>query len=525
MCHFLNAVIWLLISLIPLLTGIILKHIFDSIEYNKPEVYFLDVFVLFVVLLMNVFLSFLGGIYDTKSRFYIGRFIRINLFSYLISKEHKIRSSQILNIFNTDVDIIEEYISFSIDFINKIIYFVFAFYIMTTISIAMTFIVIFPLIIITLVIYSFGNRIKQRYHSAKNEDIKGIDDFTNIIRGQQTYTFFSNKENLLQSIFTKFDERKRENRKKELFFETIEKMIQSFNYLSQVIIMISSVYFLPIKNGVGSFTLFIEYMSYGGVYLIIFQDIFIKYKSIQRFLDNLKIKLDLNHEDQMHILEGKHPMSTVTVDYPITMLDYSFSENGEHMNIHIKKGDVIFITGPTGGGKSRFINTFLGNSSEYFGSIELGGKRLTHAQVSNIGYVPQTTLLFNDSLINNITLYSETIDKEKLSRSIRLSSLEDKALLDLLENNNAIGMNGNKLSEGQRQRVSIARGIYNCQSIMILDNAFNNLDRYNKLKIFSNLIELGITLIIASNDMELREHVNDYRVIYINGDTIRVENE
>lgn len=525
-CHFINAAIWLLISLAPLLTGFILKQLFDSLEYNELEMYFLDVFILFVVLIINVFMNFLGGLYDTKSRFYIGKFLRVNLFSYLISKEHRISSSEVLNIFNTDVDIIEEFISFCIDFINKIIYFIFAFYIMTTISVEMTFLVIFPLIVLTFVIYSFGNKIKQSYHSAKNEDIQGIDDFTNIIKGQQTYAFFSNKEKLLQSILMKFDARKKKNRKKEILFEIIEKMIEFFNYFSQIIIMISSIYFLPVKEGVGSFTLFIEYMSYGGIYLLIFQDIFVKYKSIQRFLDNLINKLDVNKEEQLHILEGKYDSPSINVNYPIKINNYSFSRNGERVNFSIEKGDVVFITGPTGGGKSRFINTLLGNSSDYFGDLEIGGKLLAKNQIAGIGYVPQTTMLFNDSLIHNITLYSEKVDNEKLAKSIRLSNLKDKTLIDLLESNNTIGINGKQLSEGQRQRIAIARGIYNCQDFMVLDNAFNNLDRNNKIEIFNNLIELGITLIIIiSNDIELRNVINNYKVIYINGDIIRIENE
>lgn len=521
--HFLNALIWLLISLVPLLTGMLIKNIFDSLSFDNIETYFINIAILAIVSLLNVLLTYSGGILDTKSRFFIGNILKENLFRYFISRNHELKSVEIINIFNTDIGIVEEFISFTIDFLNKIIYFIFAFYIMSTISVEMTLLVVGPLVMLTLIIYSLGNKIRNSYINAKNEDIDNISAFENVVKGHETFCYMSEKDLLIDETVKGFNKRKNKNRHKEVLFEIIEKMIEFSNYLSQIIIMITSLYFFPKDEGVGTFTLFIGYMAYGGIYLLVFQEIYIKYKSIQKFISSLAEKLTLSAKMQINVLEGKDINKSFVLNFPIKFQNYSYAKDQNGFSMELKKNDILFINGPTGGGKTKFLNSIIGGFSDYYGDVYINNEKFKNQYLNKIGYVPQTTLLYNDSLINNITLDAENPDYERLNKCMEYSNLNEEIFKNLLISNDHIGINGKNLSEGQRQRVSIARALYVESKILVLDNAFNNLDYTNKIDIFAKLQNLNIALVVVSEDKDLLKLCQSKKIIFIDGDEIMMK--
>ena len=103
------------------------------------------------------------------------------------------------------------------------------------------------------------------------------------------------------------------------------------------------------------------------------------------------------------------------------------------------------------------------------------------------GYVSQEILLLDETIKFNISFGEKNFDKDKLSKSIKISQLEDFiSKLDQGDNTN-IGEKGLSISGGQRQRLSIARAIYQNPNILILDEATNELDEINENKIIKNL--------------------------------------
>ncbi len=500
--HLLNFFIWLFLSILPLISGFIIKNLFNSLNLDGAQKYFSNLILLAIVLLLNIFLTYKGGLFDIKSRFYIGKFLRVNLFRYFSSVHTKFNNSTLLNMFNTDVNTIEEFISFTIDFINKFLYFIFAFSILYFINPKMTLYVFIPLLMFSFIIYIFGEKIKKYYLHAKKEDIKTINLISSMIKYHSSIKYY-NSNNILENLHFHLEKRKRNNFKKQILFEFISKFTEFFNNLSYVIIMVSSLYFLNVESNLGDFTLFIEYISYSSAYLLIFQDIFTKYKSIQKFFDNLKNKINTSSNNLFTILKGKDDSKHINLSPELRLKSFSFNSEMDPINLVLNKGEWLVITGKVGSGKTKFINCLL-NNAPYTGEIFVSNKNVSPTQIIHAGYVPQTTHLLDDTLTNNITYYGE-FDLYRFNECLKIACVNDDVFKTLISNNTRLGKNGKILSEGQRQRVTIARALYANKGLIIMDNCLANIDLKTKEKIINNLIKQNLTIIIVDENLDLIE--------------------
>ena len=132
--HAVNLLVWLLLSLFPLVFALLLRNLFSSLENFSSANYIKNIIIYAIIIIFNIFLTYKAGVFDTRSRFNIGKLLRVNLFSYFVNYDVNIDTSHILNSFNEDIDTIEEFISFSMDFINKIIFFLISFIILIKIN-------------------------------------------------------------------------------------------------------------------------------------------------------------------------------------------------------------------------------------------------------------------------------------------------------------------------------------------------------------------------------------------------------
>jgi len=166
-------------------------------------------------------------------------------------------------------------------------------------------------------------------------------------------------------------------------------------------------------------------------------------------------------------------------------VDFSFRDNKKILkgiNLQIKKGDKIGLTGKSGSGKSTFVNLLCGLIESTSGNILIDGNSikdtLFHWQRS-IGYVPQVVSIFDETVLFNITLKENKneVDFNRLEEILKLLDLN--FLIDNLQNklDEFVGENGVKLSGGQCQRLGIARALYKNPAIIILDEATNGIDK------------------------------------------------
>ena len=189
------------------------------------------------------------------------------------------------------------------------------------------------------------------------------------------------------------------------------------------------------------------------------------------------------------------------------------------ISLDIESGKSIALVGKSGSGKSTLVNLIPRLYSSYDGQISFNDCEISEISIKevrkNISYVGQNTILFNDSVINNITYGLEDYNKDLYEKAITESYANE--FIEKLENkeNTLIGENGLMLSGGQRQRLAIARAFLKDAPILIFDEATSSLDNISENYIRNSLdnLRVGRTTIIIAHRLSTIENVDEIVVL------------
>ena len=165
--------------------------------------------------------------------------------------------------------------------------------------------------------------------------------------------------------------------------------------------------------------------------------------------------------------------------------------NIKNINLGIPNGKITAILGPSGSGKTTLLKILLNLYKPTEGNIKFGELNLLSVNPrlwrSKIGVVMQDGHLFSDSIAKNIALGEEIIDKRKLQQSINIANLQSYIEYLPLGYNTMIGPEGQGLSQGQKQRILIARAVYKEPDFLFFDEATSALDTFNEMLILENI--------------------------------------
>lgn len=187
---------------------------------------------------------------------------------------------------------------------------------------------------------------------------------------------------------------------------------------------------------------------------------------------------------------------------------YDGSERNYALNdvsLVIPEHKVTAIVGESGSGKTTLIKLMQGFYQPNSGSIKIGILNLNtinpHLWRSKTGSVMQESFIFSDSIANNIALNTDNVDTERLYHAAVMANADEFISSLPLGYNTRIGMEGLGVSQGQRQRLLIARAIYKDPEYIFFDEATNSLDTTNERIIMDNLREFykGKTVVIAAH--------------------------
>lgn len=193
----------------------------------------------------------------------------------------------------------------------------------------------------------------------------------------------------------------------------------------------------------------------------------------------------------------------------IRLSDTSFRYPGSHqdtlcaIDLVIPAGSSLCLAGPTGAGKSTAVDVLLGLLPPSGGTVTVDDTPVTADNVRawqrNVGYVPQSIYLLDDTIASNIALGTapEEIDADRLVRAARIAEIHDFIARQLPDGyQTVVGERGASLSGGQRQRIGIARALYRDPAVLILDEATNELDLETEARILRSLEALGDKTIV-----------------------------
>lgn len=208
---------------------------------------------------------------------------------------------------------------------------------------------------------------------------------------------------------------------------------------------------------------------------------------------------------------------------------YGDKEVLKNINMTIKKGQNVALVGPSGGGKSTLIDLIPRFYDPEVGNILIDGVNLkdvsTDSLRSQMGTVNQQSILFNDTIHNNIAFAKPDASREEVITAAKIANADDFILNTQKGYDTNIGDSGNKLSGGQKQRICIARAVLANPPIMLLDEATSALDTESEKLVQDALNRLmkNRTSIIIAHRLSTIQHA-DVIMVVENGEIVESGN-
>ena len=256
-------------------------------------------------------------------------------------------------------------------------------------------------------------------------------------------------------------------------------------------------------------------------------------------LQDVKISLErINEIHQMDDENGKEGLLTSIedknegIDIKNIMFKYdphALRKTIDDVSIRIPQGKVTAIVGASGSGKTTLIRLMLGYYPVLEGKINIGNTDINKLNKKwwrrQCGVVMQDGVIFSESIARNIAVDDGDIDKERLLKAAEIACIKDYVMALPLKFNTKIGRDGVGLSQGQKQRILIARAVYKNPDYIFLDEATNSLDANNERSIVENLDKFykGKTVVIVAHRLSTVKNA-DQIVVIDHGKVVEVGN-
>ena len=449
-------------------------------------------------------------------------YLRTDIFSKIINKDIKDfsldNSGKYISILYNDLKIIED------NFFNNLFQVISCF-----ISFIISLVVLFsisPTIVIFISIFGvlgfiIPNALSKKLVIQKNEYSQNLEQVTSITKdlfsGFEVIKGF-NISNKINEIFKTASTNVETSKKK---YSILEGIIRGFSLSFSVTIYLGVLLlggYLMYKKSitVGTAIIIIQLSTHivGPVKLSI--SLINQIRSVAMIADKIEEILEDTHDDFENT-----KLENFSKSICIENLNFSYTEERkalDNINITFDKNKKYAIVGESGSGKSTLIKLLMRYYNDYEGEISIDNLNIKNIYSSdlykNISMIQQNIFMFDDSIKENIRLYSNHDDKDILDACKR-SGLDK--LLNKLPNgiNSLVGENGNKLSGGEKQRIAIARALINNTQILILDESTSALDNETAYNLENSLLNLeNLTLITVTHKL-IKNILNRYDEIIV----------
>ena len=449
-------------------------------------------------------------------------YLRTDIFSKIINKDIKDfsldNSGKYISILYNDLKIIED------NFFNNLFQVISCF-----ISFIISLVVLFsisPTIVIFISIFGvlgfiIPNALSKKLVIQKNEYSQNLEQVTSITKdlfsGFEVIKGF-NISNKINEIFKTASTNVETSKKK---YSILEGIIRGFSLSFSVTIYLGVLLlggYLMYKKSitVGTAIIIIQLSTHivGPVRLSI--SLINQIRSVAMIADKIEEILEDTHDDFENT-----KLENFSKSICIENLNFSYTEERkalDNINITFDKNKKYAIVGESGSGKSTLIKLLMRYYNDYEGKISIDNLNIKNIYSSdlykNISMIQQNIFMFDDSIKENIRLYSNHDDKDILDACKR-SGLDK--LLNKLPNgiNSLVGENGNKLSGGEKQRIAIARALINNTQILILDESTSALDNETAYNLENSLLNLeNLTLITVTHKL-IKNILNRYDEIIV----------
>jgi len=264
-------------------------------------------------------------------------------------------------------------------------------------------------------------------------------------------------------------------------------------------------------------------------YILIFSQVIQPLKSLSSAAYNIRKgaasieRIEHLIAEDISIKEIENPTIIESFKQSIEFKDVSFSYEDkiilDDINLKIEKGKTVALVGSSGAGKSTLVDLVPRFHDTIKGELLIDGTDIKnyslHSLRNQMGIVTQEPILFNDTIANNISLGMEDATKEQIINAAKIANAHDFILQKENGYNTTIGERGNKLSGGEKQRVTIARAVLKNPPILILDEATSSLDTESEKLVqdaINNLMNNRTSIVIAHRLSTIR-HADEIIVL------------
>lgn len=446
------------------------------------------------------------------SNHFIEKFINIDYLKLI-----KMNSGNLINTIgvecNRSASFIKQYFDMISKFVLSIILLFFMFNYNFKYSIILTVINLFLILIFLKKILNFSKKIGSSRLSITQIHTKKLTSIINSIVEAKIWKF----ENRLKDDYKIIGHEFSKINQKNSFYPSLVVPLVEFIIISSVsIIFLYFFFYVNLKT-----ELIVQFIILLVVTLRIFQSSAIiitslikaksLYPSISFLLNEVKntnkpsLKLKYNNTD---VLDSINELS-------INNLSYGYDKDNkifDNASVNFQKNTINVIIAKSGEGKTTFFNILAGLIQIDQGEI-LINKTLNLSELnkenylSKLAYVSQNPYMLNDTIENNININLEKINLEKFKKATKLSLVEDFISNENLNYNIVLEENGRNFSQGQIQRISLARAIYKSPDVYLFDESTSALDKENQKKVIENLklIKENSIVIFVSHRLEILE--------------------
>ena len=460
-------------------------------------------------LLINIFLivgsAILAGVFTFLMRqtlINVSRYIEYDLKNEIYNKYQELdqsfyknnRTGDLMNRISEDVSKVRMYVGPALMYtINTVALFVIIISYMISVAPLLTAYTIIPLPILSYLIFKLSKKINIKSKKVQ-ESLSKITTFTQeSFSGISVIKSNTIEKEVIKSMMNRSEDTKQKNidlaKFQSWFFPMMLLLIGVSNI---IVIYIGGKQYINNEIDLGVLAEFIIYVTMltwpvatvGWVTSIV-QQAEASQKRINEFLKE-KSKIS-NKCNKKYNIEGKVEFNNITLVYPETKI---IALN--KLSFEINVGKSLGIIGNVGSGKSSIAELILRNYDPDIGEVRIDGKNIKSHNLNilrqNIGYVPQNTFLFSDTIFSNIKFGDNNATYEEIVKFSKISNVHNDIIGFNNKYDSVLGERGINLSGGQRQRIAIARALIKKPKVLILDDSLSAVDTETEDNIFKNIL-------------------------------------
>ena len=506
----------------------ITNFFYDDNIYSKLII--LAIFMLIIIFIISIS-NYIKNMFNTKFRLKMNKNLKEEILDYTTYLEYSeyisYDKNQILQRVSSDANNFVNFITSKYNLVvDSIFIFTFSMIEILNLNLIVSItiaVIIFIIIIMSIIYFKLTKKIVKRNIGLKENLIQKT---INAVYQPKMIKIFNRQQKEIDDFNNVSDEYRKNDKKLIdylIYYELIGTGIKKFK--DPIIFLLGGLLIINGKMNIGQLMIL---MTYSSNLLEYADQLIYAVEGINEFLIPAKRIDNFFALKKETVKISNANIKDISIEFKNVTIQLNKIKILDNVSFKIEKGQTVYLVGDNGSGKSLIVRTLLG-FIPYKGQILLGNKDIKNIDNkilrNTLGVIFQEPFIFSDTVRNNIDIFSDYKQIEKIRSITNICEIDDE--INQLPNgyNEIIGERGITLSGGQKQRISIARVLLQNKNIIIFDDVLSKVDSKTKTKITNNLNEVNSDIIKIYITQDLVNIPNTATVFFIDNKKIICDNQ